>query len=189
MHPQFPVLPGSRRILRIGARRWFGIIALSTSVGACVPSGQLAQHQAAVPAFDPVTFFAGATEGRGSLKILTKHRQPVMVRGQGVVTPDGGIVLDQDVRRDGAAPTHRIWHLRRVAPDRYAGTLTDATGPVTGEVSGNRLHLRFATRGGLRADQWLYLQPGGQIARNRMVIRKFGIAIASLDETITRVAP
>ncbi len=105
------------------------------------------------------------------------------------MTANGAIVLEQDVHRGNAAPTHRSWYLHRVGPGRYAGTLTDANGPVAGEVVNNSLHLGFAMQGGLHADQWLYLQPGGLVARNRMVVTKFGIAIASLDETITRAQP
>lgn len=159
--------------------------ALAT--GACVPSGHLAREQAMTPVFDPVTFFAGATEGRGSLKVMTKPRQTTLVAGRGVVTADGAVVLDQDVRRGDAPPTYRTWRLHRVAPGRYAGTLTDAIGAVSGEVAGNRLHLSFPMKGGLRAQQWLYLQHGGQVARNRMVVSKFGIPVASLDETIRRL--
>lgn len=55
---------------------------------------------------------------------------------------------------------------------------------MTGEVTGNLLHLAFSMKGGLRAQQWLYLQPGGQVSRNRMLITKFGLPVASLDETI-----
>ena len=155
---------------------------------ACVPSGRLAGEQAAAPDFDPIAFFAGHTEGRGRLAVILRHDQPTLVEGHGVVGPVGTITLDQDVRRGTEAPTHRTWRLRRVAPGRYAGTLSDASGPVAGDVTGNRLHLRFAMKGGLKAQQWLYLQPGGQVARNRMVVTKFGIPVASLDETITRLA-
>ena len=75
----------------------------------------------------------------------------------------------------------------RVGPGRYRGTLTEASGPVTGEVVGNRLTLAFPMRGGLRVRQWLYLQPGGQVARNRLVVTKLGVPVASLDEVITRL--
>ena len=44
----------------------------------------------------------------------------------------------------------------------------------------------FAMKGGLKAEQWLYLKRGGQVAKNVMVIRKFGIPVARLTETITR---
>lgn len=118
---------------------------------------------------------------------MTKRSQQVMVTGRGVVTSDGEIVLDQDVQRGSAPPSRRTWRLHRIAPGRYTGTLSDAIGPVTGEVAGNCLHLAFAMKSGLRAQQWLYLQPGGHVARNRMVVTKFGLPVASLDETIRRV--
>ena len=137
----------------------------------------------------PIRFFAGRTQGTGSLKIVLHSRQATLVTGVGVADGDRSIVLDQEVRRGDDSPTHRTWHLQALGAGHYRGTLSDATGPVTGEVDGNRLHLRFAMKGGLQAQQWLYLQPGGQIARNRMVITKFGLSVASLDETITRVAP
>lgn len=123
------------------------------------------------------------------LTVMTRHRQAVLVEGKGVVTPDGGIVLDQDVRRGGEAATHRTWHLQRVGTGQFAGTLSDASGPVTGDVSGNCLHLRFAMKGGLRAQQWLYLRPDGQSAHNRLVVTKLGVPVASLDETIVRRRP
>lgn len=148
--------------------------------------GHLTLEQAPTPHFDPITFFAGRTQGTGSLKVLTKRRQQTLVEGHGTVTSDGGIVLDQDVRRSGVL-TRRTWRLHRVAADRYAGTLSDASGPVSGEVTGNRLHLSFAMKGGLHAEQWLYLQPDKQSARNRMVVTKLGIPVASLDETIQRM--
>ena len=68
--------------------------------------------------------------------MLTKRRQQTLVEGHGVVTRDGGIVLDQEVRRGGVM-TYRTWRLHRVAGDRYAGTLSDARGPVSGDVTGN----------------------------------------------------
>jgi hypothetical protein len=170
-----------------GRGRRSSAIAVSLALGACVPSGHLVQEQATSPTFDPIAFFAGTTEGNGRLKIMTKRRQQVMVTGHGLVTSDGEIVLDQDVRRGNARSSHRTWHLRRVGEGLYAGTLSDATGPVTGKVTGNLLHLAFPMKSGLRAQQWLYLQPGGQISRNRMVVTKFGLPVASLDETIKRM--
>ncbi len=184
-HPRVGPVPLSINGVH-GRGRLCSAIAMSLALGACVPSGHLVQQRATSPTFDPVAFFAGATEGDGILKIMMKRRQRVLVDGHGIVTPDGEIALDQDVRRGSAPPSHRTWHLRRVGEGRYAGTLSDAAGPVTGEVTGNLLHLAFPMKGGLRAQQWLYLQPGGQVLRNRMVVTKFGLPMASLDETIRR---
>lgn len=170
----------------IHSGRLAAALVVAVATWACVPAGHLRSEQAATPVFDPVAFFAGRTRGTGSLKIILHRRQRTLVLGSGVVRPDGSIVLDQEVRRGEDAPTDRTWRLQAVGRGRYRGTLTDAVGPVTGEVGGNRLHLSFAMKGGLRAQQWLYLEPGGQVARNRMVVTKFGLPVASLDETIAR---
>lgn len=137
--------------------------------------------------FDPLAFFAGHTEGHGEIAVVLSGHKPTLVEGHGVVAPDGSINLDQVVRRGHKAPTRRTWHLYLVAPGRYAGTLSDASGPVAGDVAGNCLHLSFAMKGGLHAEQFMYLHPGGQLAINRMIVSKLGIPVASLDETIIRL--
>ena len=80
----------------------------------------------------------------------------------------------------------RTWVIHETAPGRYAGTLTDAKGPVTGSSEGNVLHLAYTMKGGFGVDQWLYLQPGGKVALNRMKVSKLGITVAKLDETIRK---
>ena len=97
------------------------------------------------------------------------------------------IVLDQSVERGGRPATRRQWRLRPDGTRGYVGTLTDAVGPVSGAVDGNTLHLSFVMKGGLKAEQWLYLQPGGMVAHNVMLVRKLGMTVARLDETISRV--
>ena len=64
--------------------------------------------------------------------------------------------------------------------------MTGARGLVAAEVEGNRMHIRFTMEHGLVAEQWIYLQPGGQIALNRMSVSKLGVRVASLEETIRR---
>ncbi len=177
-------VPTSGRRVRPSLARAAPLAALFA--GGCVSAGHLGRYAAPAPVFDPIAFFAGPTEGTGSLKIVLQPRRTTLVEGHGRVT-GRTIELDQTVRQGDKPPAHRTWVLRETAPGRYAGTLTDASGPVTGEVTGNRLHLAFPMKGGLRAQQWLYLEPGGQTARNRMVVSKFGIAVASLDEVIRRL--
>ncbi len=60
-------------------------------------------------------------------------------------------------------------------------------GPVSGEVTHNRLHLSFRMKGGFHAQQWLTMEPSGRSVRNVMVVRKFGIPVASLEETIRKL--
>lgn len=134
----------------------------------------------------PLAFFAGRTEGTGVMKVLLSKSRVVHVHGTGHALPDGSLTLDQTVEEDGRPTTTRRWHVEAVGADHYSGTLTDAIGPVTGETAGNQLHLRFKTKGGMVADQWLSLRPGGTTADNVMVVRKFGVAVATLRETIRR---
>lgn len=145
------------------------------------------QATAAAPRFDAAAFFSGATHGDGRLKILFAAAKTTVVEGRGRVEPDGTLVLDQTVTGASAKPEQRAWRIREVAPGRYAGTLSDAAGPVSGDVRGNRLHLHFPMKRGLVADQWLILSADGQVAQNHMAIAKLGVPVAVLDETIRRV--
>lgn len=109
------------------------------------------------------------------------------VDGKGWVEPDGTLILDQIVKRADHAPERRRWRFREMGPNRYAGSLSDAAGPVVGDVRGNRMHLAYPMKGGYKAEQWIYLQPDGRTALNRMAITKFGIEVGRLEETIRKL--
>lgn len=142
---------------------------------------------APAPRFDPFVFFAGHSEGTATLRKLFSRPVPVHVVSDGHL--DGAeLVLDQVVTEGEKPPRHRQWRLRQIAPGRYAGTLSDATGAVTAETQGNRLHIAFTMKGGLPTQQWLTLAPDGASAHNLLVVRKLGLSVAVLDETI-RKAP
>lgn len=163
-------------------------LVILAGVTGCVPGDRRPPPAAsAAPVFDPIAFFAGRTHGTGTLHILFSKTRATDVRGVGVVTAPGEITLDQDVEQGRSPAKHRRWRLRRVEAGRYVGTLTDAVGPVDVEAKGSTLHIAFAMNGGLRAEQILYLQPGGQVALNRMTVRKLGVVVARLDERIERV--
>lgn len=151
------------------------------------PTTLCAPHPGDSQRFAPLAFFTGSTEGEGRLKIAMHHARTVRVHGAGHMAADGALMLDQRVEQEGKPARQRAWRLCEVAPGRYTGTLSDAAGPVLGQVTGNRLHLRFRIKGGLAADQRLELQPGGQALRNRMTVRKLGIVVATLDETIRKL--
>ncbi len=141
---------------------------------------------ATVPDFDPTRFFAGCTRGEGQLKVVLHARRPVNVRGFGHSEPDGTFVLDQSVTNGTDAPKLRQWRLRRVAPDRYTGTLSDARGPVTGETIGDRLHLAFTGRNGVHIEQWLTLAEDGRSAINTLTATRLGMTLGRLEERIVR---
>lgn len=156
-------------------------------LAACIASTSATAEERAAPAFSPLRFFAGRTEGHGEVKIVFKSPHGVRVHGRGRIEPDGALVLVQDVEEEGSPPRRRSWHIRETAPGRFAGTLSDATGPVRLEVIDGRFHIKFRMKGGLGIEQWLTAAPGGQSVHNSMVIRKFVIAVAKLEETIRKI--
>ena len=109
------------------------------------------------------------------------------VHGHGRTLADGSLLLDQVVETEGEAPRTRSWRIHRVGAEGYAGTLSDATGPVRGETIGDRLRLSFRSKGGVAITQWLTLAPDGRSAQNRLTARKLGLPVARLDETIRKV--
>lgn len=159
---------------------------LLLATAGCAGTGNLAALQAPTPTFDPVAFFTGHTHGDGMLTLPMSAAKPTLVEGHGHME-GATLVLDQRVKRADKPATTREWRLHAVGSGHWAGTLSDATGPVIGTVEGNRFHVRFTLKHAMTAEQWMYLQPGGAALINRLVVRKFGVPVAHLNETITHL--
>ena len=108
------------------------------------------------------------------------------VHGTGYVENDT-LVLEQTVEEGEKPAKRRSWRIRRDAYGHYSGSLTDAIGPITGDVEGNRLHLAFRMKGGLPTEQWLTLAADGRSAHNILVVTKEGLRVAVLDEDIRAI--
>lgn len=163
-------------------------VFLMLPLAACVSPSSRHGLSSPAPVFSVERFFTGSTEGRGILKTAMSHGKNVQVHGTGHLEPDGTLMLDQRVEQIGAKEQHRQWHFNKVGANRYSGTLSDAAGPVTGEINGNCLHLFYKLQQhGLNTDQWLYLQQDQHVVLNRMIVRRLGLTVATLDETIRHV--
>lgn len=160
--------------------------ALALLLASCAGAPRAATASAARP-FLPERFFAGRLDGAGTLKIVLHAPTTTHVTSVGRVGADGILLLDQHIEQQGKPARDRQWRIRPLGNGRYAGTLTDASGPVTGEVEGNRLHLGFPMKGGMRVDQWLTLSSDGQVAQNHLIVRKLFVTVATLEETIRKV--
>jgi hypothetical protein len=181
----------SGKPLCCASRKWsraVGLFILPALVSACTLIGPSARLAAPAPVFAPTSFFKGHTVGEGILRVTLSHARRVHVVSDGRVEPDGTLVLTQRVEEGSKPPRERTWHMRDLGGGRFAVSLSDATGPVEAHVAGNRLHLRFQAKGGLGIEQWIYRQPSGRTALNRMVVRKFGMPVAFLRETIRQVS-
>ena len=136
--------------------------------------------------FDPIRFFYAPAEGMGTLHKLIGDPVPVWVSSTSTCNLNDLRVV-QLIREGDKPPRQRVWTIRRVGEGDYAATLTDADGPVRVTVNRGRAFIRYRTRDGLSVDQQLALQPGAPVLCNRLTVRKLGIRIAWLNETIRRI--
>ena len=139
-------------------------------------------------AFDPLAFFTGASRGEGELRIALKAPVTIRVVSHGRTDGKGGIIIDQTINEGMKPPRQRRWTLRQTSPTTMSGTITDTPGLVSGQMRNGRLHLKYKMKNGLKAEQVLTLQPGGRSVINKMVVRKMGMAVAHLDELITKTS-
>lgn len=135
----------------------------------------------------PEHFFVGRTASSGTASVFMSGSHTVRDRSRGRIEQGNILILEQDVEEEGKPVRHRTWRLVRGAGNRITGTISDARGPVTGDVSGNVIHLRYQSREGPGVEQWITLQPGGRTAQNRMVFRRLGITVATVYSVIWRV--
>lgn len=144
-----------------------------------------AQSSTRAATFDPAAFFTGRTVSQGTLKQIFASDRQTNVTTFGTLRAPGDMELQQQVTIGDEPTRHRTWRLRETTPGRFAGTITDA-GPVSGSVSGNALTLTYTLDNNLNVHQVVTVNPGGQSAENVMRIRRFGITVARLTETIRR---
>ncbi len=161
-------------------------LAILLALSACLGPMRDPALAAPGPRFDALAFFEGHSEGIGTLDKMVGKTEHMRVTGDGTRLADGSLRLVQRVTEGDKPERKRTWIIRETAPGVYAGTLTDAVGPVTGESDGNHLHLAYRMKGGFGVHQWLYLEAGGKVAQNRMRVSKLGVAVAELDETIRK---
>lgn len=147
-----------------------------------------ATTQATAMPFDAMAFFNGRTEGKGEVKVIFSSAHDVHVHGVGRIAPDGALILDQTVEEQGKPTRQRQWRLKETAPGQYAGTLSDASSPVRIAANPNQLAISYTMKGGYSVSQALTGADGGRTLYNRMTIRKFGLTVATLNETIRKIS-
>lgn len=139
------------------------------------------------PELDPLDFFTGEVRGEGTIKVMMKGASPVRSESRGAPDGKGGMILDQKVYEAGKPVRNSRWTLQPTSKTTLKGTVSNAPGPITGRLSGNRLHLKYPMPGGLAAEQFMYLQPDRRTLLNRITVRKFGIVVARIEERIRKL--
>ena len=175
--PEPTTAPPPRRTARLAgtAAVLIGVLGTASSAGA----GQ-------AQSFDPITFFTGATDSTGSLKQAFSSAKATRVTGFGAMRGGGEFVLDQTMTVAGDKPLSRQWQLHQISPGHFGGTISDGKGPVTIDVAGNRLLITYTMKNGLKVSSVLTIDPGGRAGHNVSTVRKWGMTVASLSETISK---
>lgn len=131
-------------------------------------------------------FFEGKTESLSTIKLIMQKPYRSRTIGDGAID-EGVLHLVQRVHEDGKVPYDRKWRMRQVAPGRFAGTMSEAKGPVTAEQIGGGYRFRFKMKGNVSIEQWLTPLPGGKSARSRVTIRKLGMTVGRSDGVIRKL--
>lgn len=172
--------PDSRRITAV--TRCAALLIAVTCVGGAASGAGAAQAQS----FDPITFFTGATESTGTLKQAFSSTKATHVTGYGAMRGNGVFVLDQAMTVTGETAKNRRWQLHQISPGHFGGTISDAKGPVTIDVTGNRLLIKYTMQNGLKVESVITIAAGGRTGHNVSTVRKWGMTAATLSETITK---
>ncbi|MBV9526741.1 DUF3833 family protein [Sphingomonas sp.] len=140
----------------------------------------------AAAAFNPVEFFRGRTHGEGTLKIIFQSTKTMSVDSEGSTEKDGTLLLKQVIHEPSKPPRVRYWRMRQTGSHSFAGTLTDAAGPVRVDVNGDEVRIRYTATNNLDFDQLLTPQ-GPDRVHNVMKIKRFGFTVAHYDEFIRKL--
>ncbi|QNN65364.1 DUF3833 family protein [Sphingomonas rhizophila] len=154
---------------------------VAAALAATLPSAATAKGP-----IDPIAFFTGRSHGEATLKVLLQPTTTVTVESIGKRGRNGTLILDQRVRQEGKEAKSRRWVLRRLAPGRYTGTLSDAVGPVTVTSDTQAVQIRYEMKDGLQVEQTLTPQERGRVMDNLMRVRKLGLIVATLQERIEK---
>jgi hypothetical protein len=162
---------------------------LSLHVGLLSASAALLMANSAIAeTVKPMRFFEGRTESVGTIKLFMKKPYRSRAVGRGVIGADGSLLLIQQVEDEGRPPRERRWRIREVGPGHFAGSMSEAIGPVIIDDVHGSYRFRFKMKGNVAVEQWLVPLPGGMAARNSLKIRKYGMTVGTSDGTIRKIA-
>lgn len=158
-------------------------------------SSEIADYQHQQPRLDIFHYFQGKSEAWGMVQDRNgKQLRRFHVEIQGDVVGDT-LTLNEHFVYDDGEKQQRVWHIRRLGNDKYAGTASDIEDVAQGQAAGNAFNWRYSmnvTADGktwlLHFDDWMYLQDGTHLF-NKTAMKKFGITVATVTLFFTRQEP
>jgi len=150
------------------------------------------EYRTTTPALDLKQFFSGDLRAYGMLQDrngLMTRRFTVTMRGEW--QGDVG-TLTEHFSFDDGEQQDRVWHLQRVAENRYHGSAADVIGTAQGNINGSVLQWQYQLEvpwnGGKIAvtlDDWLYLIDQRHLL-NKTELTKFGFKVGELTLVIEK---
>ena len=145
------------------------------------------------PRFEPEKYFEGPTRSWGVMESprgnpRSRFRTEMVGRREGA-----DLVITQDFTFEDGRKQQRIWRIKRIDDHRYEATSPDVVGLAPGTAYGNTFHWEYTlaltphnvfTR--VHMNHWMYLQAGGDVMINRVIISKLGVIIAETTEHFHR---
>ena len=136
---------------------------------------------------NPMRFFEGRTEMVSTVKVLMSTPYRSRTTGNGEILSDGTLALTQRVHEEGKPVAIRRWKIKQVDDGKFAGTMSEAVGPVIVQDVGESYRFRFKMRGGLAVDQWITPLADGRSATSSASVRKLGMRVATSRGVIRRL--
>ncbi len=164
-------------------RTGYRAIAAGALLALASPAGSLGANSPG----QPMRFFEGRTEMVSLVKVVMKKPYRSRTTGFGEILPDGSLALVQQIQEAGKPARQRHWKIRQIGTERFAGTMSEAVGPVRVEKVKGQYRFSFRMKGHLAVEQWLAPAPGGRSARSRVTVRKFGVRVASSEGTVRKL--
>ena len=167
-----------------------GIYSTLRLIGACgiIAATLLPASAVADNARAPLQFFNGKTEMVSTIKVIMKKPFRSRAIGTGRILGDGSLSLAQQVFDEGEPTKQRNWKIRQIAAGQYAGTMTEAVGPVVVEEVDGKYRFKYKMKGNLSVEQWMTPLAGGTAAKSTVTVRKFGMKVASSTGIVRKLA-
>ena len=169
------------------AKIW-GVAGLFLLIAGCTSTPQSTDSG---PAFDPVEFFSGDTQGEGVLAFASGGLDArFTVKSHGHREEDGRFILRQTISWFDGREQERAFILTPDGKGGLEGYFEEDRGRVTLTSEGSVGHLRHGLPDTpmARMEQFLYLQPDGRTLINEGTVRVLGIPFRRLHEIIVKPA-
>ena len=136
--------------------------------------------------FDLVDFFTGRTHAESQIKVAFHKPVRHVTDSVGKRAANGDLILVDDIKEEGKPRKQRRWVMRKVGPNHFTGSLSEAVGPVDVVVNGGEARIRYRMKGGVSVEQTLTFRNSTTLD-NHVSAKKLGVRLGRLDGTIRKL--